>query len=358
LILTRNRQRADARQKHAQLGQFGRLILAAATIYPLFLLILSALHYLAPQRQGLLVLSQIFALYLFIPLVLILPLALLRQANVLRWVLLACIVVAGLRFGPIFVSLPQRATPGAATLDALSWNLYLDNTDFATIRSTLRSSNAQIVALQELTLAQHAAITADDELRQRFAWQYHVPASADGMGLLSSYPIIAQGRLDNPQHPTAFPILWAKLDLGQGRTLTVVNAHPRPARIRLERAEIIRHGFDPTIRDEEIGFLRAFIEPLLEQNEPVLVLGDFNLTEREPVYADLTVGLQDAHALVGWGSGHSWRPGTYMQWPLAALRIDYLLSSSQLRPLRTTTDCTPRGSDHCMVDGTFELEPN
>jgi hypothetical protein len=30
-----------------------------------------------------------------------------------------------------------------------------------------------------------------------------------------------------------------------------------------------------------------------------------------------------------------------------------MLSSGNVAPLALTTDCTPRGSDHCVVAGTF-----
>jgi exonuclease III len=37
------------------------------------------------------------------------------------------------------------------------------------------------------------------------------------------------------------------------------------------------------------------------------------------------------------------------------LRIDYLLASPELRPLNVSSDCTPRGSDHCLVNALLEL---
>jgi hypothetical protein len=38
------------------------------------------------------------------------------------------------------------------------------------------------------------------------------------------------------------------------------------------------------------------------------------------------------------------------------LRIDYLFSSPNVTPLRMSVDCTPEGSDHCVVRGRFELK--
>ncbi len=87
----------------------------------------------------------------------------------------------------------------------------------------------------------------------------------------------------------------------------------------------------------------------------VLLVGDFNVTEREQAYNDLTKGLIDAHQHVGSGFGHSW--GVYRQMPqiVPLLRIDYQLSSPNLQPVHLTQDCKMRGSDHCILHGIYTL---
>jgi vancomycin resistance protein VanJ len=88
----------------------------------------------------------------------------------------------------------------------------------------------------------------------------------------------------------------------------------------------------------------------------VLMLGDFNVAEREPAYNDLSAGLVDAHRVVGAGTGVTWRPAALMGHDFALLRIDYIFSSPNVTPLSTWVDCTPRGSDHCIVHGEFEMK--
>ena len=88
----------------------------------------------------------------------------------------------------------------------------------------------------------------------------------------------------------------------------------------------------------------------------MLVMGDFNVTEREPGYADLSRGLQDAYAVRGSGTGSTWGPkGGYMGWRIPTLRIDYLLSSPNVVPVSASTDCASRGSDHCIVSARYEV---
>jgi hypothetical protein len=80
---------------------------------------------------------------------------------------------------------------------------------------------------------------------------------------------------------------------------------------------------------------------------------------RDGIFSDLRQAggrLTDAHRAVGVGLGSSWRPAFLMQrCPRGLIRIGYQLSSPGLRPLRITTDCTPRGSDHCLLAAVFDL---
>ena len=82
-----------------------------------------------------------------------------------------------------------------------------------------------------------------------------------------------------------------------------------------------------------------------------LLLGDFNLTDREPAFADLSAGLWDAHLEVGQGTGSTWRPSRLEFLPLGILRIDHFLGGPRTRPLTVGEDCTPMGSDHCILFG-------
>lgn len=319
--------------------------MALATIVPLLLLLLSGLHSVAPQGDGFAALIQIFAPYLFLALVPLLPLVGAARGYPLKLAVLACLIVFCVRFGSSLVSIPAIATPNAKQISALTWNLELTNRELGAIRGVLDRSLADIVGLQELTYEQAQVIDADDQLRQRYPYRVIDPRrGVRGMGLLSRYPIVEQNQ-DAAASPQS-----VRLDLGAGRMLTVVHAHPSRARIRLPLL------YDPRARDTQIAAVRELVEPHLARGEPLLVLGDFNVTEREPTYGTLVAGLQDAHRLVGQGPGNTWRPALLKATPLAVLRIDYLLVSPQLRPLRTHTDCTPRGSDHCSVQGVFELQ--
>lgn len=339
------REQPHSAQPRAGRQRLGPPIVRLATIVPLLLLLLSALHTWAPQGHGFIALTQIFAPYLFFALVPLVPLLRARRATMLRSTMLVCLIVFCFRFGSSLVSSPPRAQANRQQLSALTWNLEKTNRELGAIRDVFAQSGADIVALQELTHEQAQALDADAELRQRYPHRVLDPRRGyHGMGLFSRYPLVEQGQDSGNTRQ------WVRLDVGAGTTLTVINAHPSRAKIRVPLL------YDPRGRDAHIAAVRALAEPHLARGEPLLVLGDFNVTEREPTYRTLVAGLQDAHLVAGQGPGHSWRPAPLKGTSLGLLRIDYLLSSPQLRPLRVKTDCTPRGSDHCSVRGVFELQ--
>lgn len=63
----------------------------------------------------------------------------------------------------------------------------------------------------------------------------------------------------------------------------------------------------------------------------------------------------DAHLEVGLGPGSTWRTAVFRNLPLAVLRIDYVLTSRDARPVAVDTDCAVTGSDHCRLSATLEI---
>jgi hypothetical protein len=66
--------------------------------------------------------------------------------------------------------------------------------------------------------------------------------------------------------------------------------------------------------------------------------------------------LWDAHRDVGQGPGSTWRPSRLEFLPFGILRIDHLLGGPRTRPLSVGEDCTPRGSDHCILMGSIAVD--
>ncbi len=335
----------------------GRKIgLALLSLYPLALLGLSAVQWLAPQRVGPLALSQVLAPYLFLPLLVLLPFLLLRGAGVLRGLLLLCALVYGLRFMPHFTLAASSADPAALSITAMSWNVYFWNGQSAGVQEFLHSKPADIVALHEVT----GGWIADDEvLHQQYPYQLTYPdACTPGIALLSAYPILDHNAfVMNRHNDLVLPMCWARLDLGNGQTMVFMGAHPQSPD-NAPRACVRGNPlcYQTADRDEQIVTIRQAVDGFLQAGEPLLFVGDFNTTEREPAYGNLVAGLQDTYRTVGSGNGSTWSPLRLVGLGIPLLRIDYLMASPNSTPLSMTTDCTFRGSDHCLVLGQFEIK--
>jgi vancomycin resistance protein VanJ len=312
-------------------------------------------HLAAPQRSGVVALSQIIAPHLFLGLVPLLALLLWPPARrgplPILW--LGAASVAALRFGPGLVSLPATETPGAPRLTVTSWNLEAGGPAVDVVLATLQASGSSVIALQELTPAHADPIAADRRLADLYPHQVLRPRDGSfGMGLLSAFPILEDETGADPA------VIRVRLDVGGGRTVTVIDAHPFPARIEVTSAFRLPTGYDPSERDAALRLLRGMVErSAAGGDDGVLLVGDLNVSDREPAYGEIAAGLLDAYLEVGWGPGGTWRPSRLEHLPFGLLRIDHMLSTPSIRPTRATVDCTPRGSDHCIVRGSFELSP-
>jgi vancomycin resistance protein VanJ len=330
------------------------LLTALGIIACLCVLVLAAINIFQPRRDGPLALTQVFAPQLSLALLVFLPFALAggSRARLLRVLLVACAVVFVIRFVPGTVALPRSADPDALQIPVSTWNLELGEADPAVVVETIREMPAGLVGLQELTTRHRDAIAADPAIRLKFPYQVLKPrGGSTGLGLLSSWPIE-----DGWTFGYQPPILSASVSPEDGRSMAVVVAHPLPGTFPTGLLGL--PSYDVSGRDRDIALLRQTVDPILASGVPLVLLGDFNTVDREVAYADLSAGLIDAQHAVGLGPGLTWRPPQVEWLPFGLLRIDGVFSANGLKPLSIGPDCTPRGSDHCIVHATLELPPS
>jgi vancomycin resistance protein VanJ len=299
----------------------------------------------APQA-GVLALAAIFLPHLCLAAVALAPAAVLLRHRVLRAALVLLTLVTVMRFGPEWVSLP-RAAGDRDVLTVATWNPLSGGTDPERVIAEILATDAQVVALQELTPDVADALAGDAGIAARFPHRLLAPeASVLGMGLLSAYPITQEELLSQP------PGMHVRLDLGPLGGLVVINGHPLPGSIGGLGGLPV--SFDGTTRDAATGPVRDRIDTFLAHGEAGLVLGDYNVTPTEPGYRRLAEGLRDAHAEAGTGTGWTWRPHRLAGLGIGLLRIDYIMTSPELEPIGTELRCGVPG-DHCLLIGRIAL---
>jgi vancomycin resistance protein VanJ len=329
----------------------GRGVALVSTLYGTALLVLTVLHYVAPGRDGALGLSQVFAPHLYLPGLLLLPLLALRGGRWSLVLLVAALGVGLLRFGPAMLPTQLGEPADGEQLSVMTWNLGLGERPRAMLIEQLLATDADLVALQELQPRHVAAIEAQPLILDTFPHRVMQPDQLNlGMALLSRYPILLQ---DSGRSP---PFIRVQLELDDGRTVTVVNGHALPPDIAVATALRLPVGYDVGRRDSSLRAIRQAASDAAGRGEPLILLGDFNVTDREPAYTELAGGLIDVHVAAGWGPGSTWRPIRFSFLPFALLRIDYVFLAGPVRPISTAVDCVPDGGDHCIVTATLEID--
>ncbi len=296
-----------------------------------------------------LALLNTFALVLFIPLVLLILLALWYRRPWLLFVLAIPLALFVWLFGETLLP-PATAGPGGenrATITAMSFNVLWSNDDYDRIAEVIAAADPDIVGFQELQSEHLTEINA----RLDVAYPYQASLASEGyhtIGLLSRFPIESMTTLDNAIFERALSV---RLRVDE-RPLTVIVAHLIPTSI----GDILHTVFDH--RDiSELSMMvterfarreqhaKRLLAVVREAEEPALLLCDCNANNTSEVYAVFRSDLQDSFVEAGWGLGNT-RIGPLLRTPLT--RVDYVWHTSDLQAVRAWVG-PDAGSDHRPV---------
>jgi len=283
-----------------------------------------------------LALLNTFAIYLFVPLPLLLLAGLWRR----HWALVIGLAIPTTAFFTLFGTLllpkPTTLQIHDATITAMTFNLLTSNKDTDALVNAIRAAQPDILGMQELTNGKRAAlrIAFSNEL------PYHTfdsPTSFGNVGLMTRFPIETMRPITLP---TAQPALYASLRVN-GLRLHVFVAHLTPNHlfknptINLETAASDAFAR----RTAEIVFLREQLNGL---HEPALLLCDCNLTDTSQAYAELGAFLSDSFREAGWGLRNT-NYASSVPFPLQ--RIDYVWHTAELAAIAAEVG-QAGGSDH------------
>ena len=242
--------------------------------------------------------------------------------------------------------------PGAAggrPLRVMSFNIAAGIGGLDAIVSTIRASEADVVALQEVDVHwsprsgfvdQATTLGARLGMQVRFAPIYRLPPATDstppreyGVALLSRHPILAfsnrmltrRSTQDTTAPPAPMPgLLDATLDVA-GERIRVLDTH-------------LDYRADPTVRRQQVAEMIAVIGG---SDLPTILMGDLNAPPAAPELAPLLARLADR-----WPADAG--PGFTYPAKAPARRIDFVLTSSHFRTASATVPAT-LVSDHRPV---------
>lgn len=321
------------------------------------LLLYIALRLIVGGAVWWLALLDTFALFMFMPLVITLPVALLRRN---RLSIMAGSLAGLIAFMWLVLPALPRATVTAQTptIDVLTFNMLGKNPQFRQAAEWLAGSDADIIVLQE--------IMAEDEeprlapLNAPYPYQAFVGGT---VRVYSKFPVVDQDILVTQQGPHGHLSLRVVLDVdGQQIALYAVHfalpvqpASHLPVDSSRFPLNFILH-YDETKRNAQMRRLFAMLDA---ETLPHLVIGDFNMSATSVFYTQWAQRLEDAWAQAGVGWGHSWPVADVIGsagFVPPLIRIDYIWHTPDFHTVRA--EQLPRqGSDHLPLWATIALPP-
>ncbi|MBL8155879.1 MAG: endonuclease/exonuclease/phosphatase family protein [Anaerolineae bacterium] len=335
-----------------------RFISTVTNIYVALFLAYLLMRTAIGDRHWTISLVNTFSHLLFLPLIVLLPLALLFRARLPALRLLPVAAVGALWFGPYFLPKAEAST-GGPTLSVMTFNIWGRNRYLADLADYLRGVNADVVLLQEVP--QDYAAEELPRLQADYPYQFapYDDSGWAGVVILSRYPI-RESQVVDLGLQKGRPQTRAVLDV-QGQLVAVYGVHlswpVSDMRFALPGDSYILRvllGYDDRKRNQEV---EALLRHLQSEPYPFIVGGDFNTSDQSPTYQQLAGQLRDSFREVGRGFGASWPVSPVrdlLPWLPPVIRIDYLWHSPSLRALSAWRG-QPAGSDHLPMLAVLEL---
>ncbi len=247
-------------------------------------------------------------------------------------------------------SRPASRPPG--TITVITANVLRGARNAAQVAALVLRERPDCFALQELdarTCQRLIAMLASE-------YPYHVTGPHPGyrgLGWWSRYPLRKVVLVCNDEQE---PLALAAEMRGPLGPLHLVTAHPTVPLLGPWEAGV--RLYDGQIRDCEVERILRGIEAL---PAPLILAGDFNLTEQSAAYGRLTSLLDDAFATAGRGFGHTFPVFVRIRrqrrpWPVPLVRLDYIFHTRDLEAMSAAV-LPSVGSDHYPVGATLRPRP-
>jgi len=267
---------------------------------------------------------------------LIVPCIIFRKQRLIALMILPALAFT-INYLPMYFPHDITSPPNTEPLTVLTYNINLAPPDITSIAQDIRNIDADIVAIQELTFDTVDVLEAD--LSELYPYRALHPVNGfHGQGILSKYPIV-----DDEFWKIHLGHQRAEIDIN-GNNITVYNVHP------------VHHispfgGFDVSRRTEEVT---VFLDKAKHSQTPILIMGDFNMTDQSADYQQITQTYHDSYHQVGYGMGTTF-PGHIPFLP-SLVRIDYVFHSDAFTAINAEVLRSTGGSDHRPLVVTLALD--
>ena len=291
-----------------------------------------------PNTSFVELLKTIYALGLWFAVPILVIVLLLRTWR-LSLVALFMVIMFGVIYMPYLLPRNPVVDEDMPQLTVMTFNLKATSDGIAEV---VRNADVDIVGVQELS------IEGAENLRQLediYPYQALHPQEDPniGQGILSRYPIEASTYWEYPDLPHTLGHQRVEVDF-QGMIIVVYNTHPWPP-LAWES------GYDDESHRIVLQDIarRTFAEDL-----PVILVGDFNMTDSFEEYDLFASRFVDSYRAAGNGIGYTFPNNKYKPLP-SILRLDYIWHSENFESVQAEVWDNHAQSDHSPVIATLAL---
>ena len=323
--------------------------IAIGTGYGLGLLVYSLVRPRAASPVGLLELANSFAPWWFAPVPAIVLAGLALRSTILTLAALVAAITFTLTWWDRFVPPVSPPAQPVSILTVMTLNVLALNPEHDDLAAAIGIEDPDVVALQELE--PDAAADLAQALDERYPYRALQTETKRGAGVLSRYPLgdVEAFRLSEGGNWSQRMVVDAPIG-----GVTLFNVHPAVPRLVWSERGLgplrLLIGYDTERRSAEVGRLTELVDTV---RGPLLVMGDFNMTEYSRDYRRVAERLADAYPAVTPGFGHTFpRLGSFPSalpapWPV--VRLDYVWHSAELRPLSAHVGPSGKSDHHPVV---------
>ena len=335
--------------------RLGWLVSAGAIAYVVAIVIWQSLRLVVGDRWWWLASANVLSLYLFLPLLVLFPLAWLARQRAVLVAIAAAAAIPLLLYGGLF--LPSIVPTGAGKAEAfrvMTLNALYTNDDGAAIERLVQDGLPDLVCLQELNPRLAGDLVA--RLGSEYPYYALLPEEEPtGLGLFSRHPLRDEGEIPDPAWKHGAQVVMVTFE---DQTVLVLNVHAvSPTWPHLAPGWPPRFETEFRLREQEINL---WLDRIEQHRGPVILAGDLNSTDQNASYRLLAGHLRDAHREVGWGLGHT-APASVegldrVPSPSRLFRIDYIWYSDHWQALDAQVGEWDGQSDHLPIFATLHLQ--
>ncbi len=315
--------------------------------YLIGLLLWLSLRLLFFDRFWWLALLNTQALYLFLPLVVLLPLAVWkRKQGLILGLILGCLLFIVL-CQPRLNFFPKFAAPHSteSMLKVMTFNLLWSNQDYPKIAQMIHTMSPDLIGVQELQPKELPNLLK--AISPKYPYSVIHPVDRfHTVALFSRLPIEAVTPLPEPPIERG---VQATIRYGnEKQRINVLVVHLAPNNMplfpldRFAAETVDRY----TRRAAETAYLTKIVQ---ERSLPTVMLCDCNMTNTSETYAQLHQVLKDSFQERGQGLGHTLFVSGI---PFPVQRIDYIWHTDDMQAIEAFVG-SAGGSDHLPLLATF-----